>query len=221
MIVASRGWSTSILLAATTLLLGLASVTPDQPAAVAIAPQRDRHREETSHRLIGTVLDDSTGRPLSAATVGTSLELSHFVRTDANGRFRLALPDERAVNVYAYAPGMATTHRAGVRSGQGDLTLRLVAGARLTARILAGSWRAPLLVSVCRPTTGRDVSTDLCVARLLVREGDATPPGSFSLEALPAGRFALRVERGESLLAERAITLRAGSTTALGELMVR
>lgn len=150
--------------------------------------------------------------------------------TDAAGRFVLeGLPAGNEYALRARKEGHPPAERGPYRIEAGtdvsDIEIRLESGAALRLRLAdadgrpVDSARFWLDSSDGRALGGGPIGSNRAISDEQVETG---PEGLFTVRALPAGRFDLRIEPEDYDEIERAgIELRAGETTELGAIVVR
>lgn len=161
----------------------------------AVAPADDGPAPAPTGAITGQVVDRH-GRPLAGAEVWAVQfrKTTATARTDADGRFRLAeLKDDKPVDVWAEAEGLARERRDGVRvipgADRAIPPLNLLPGTRMTGRLVDAQGRPVAGVKVSlkdyRHVLGHTISNEQTEWSLT---SDAD--GRFATPPLPAGSAA-------------------------------
>jgi hypothetical protein len=169
--------------------------------------RRVRIELEDGVELTGRVVD-AEGRPIAGAQVGASGDGSLFVETDVDGRFELTGLGREPVNLFATAPGYATSHVRAVRPGS-RISIVLAAPAELLGRVHALGRRETLLLGVC--SWDQHFNKELCVQRSLLRPADEF----FHFKNLPAGAYEFVIEQTGHELLRKPIRLVSGESLTL------
>lgn len=180
---------------------------PEEPVAPAAADARkpDPAAPRPPVSFSGRVLEEGTRKPLAGALVWPLADPGSFVRTGADGRFRLTTPGLRRFEIGAAAPGFldrrAAVSRAQLASGQPS-TLVLTRAATVQGKVVDPAGR---------PLPGAAVMA-VVEAALGERAFDPADPVLDRAVSDAAGRFELRRLRPEEGYAVRAV--RTGSFPA-------
>lgn len=155
-------------------------------------------------RVRGVVLDDA-GSPVAGASVGTSDEGGHFVRTGDDGRFEIGGMGDDAVALFAVAEGFAPARAVEVVPGSDDVTLRLVQPASVRVVLTKP---AAVYAKACRfePRFGKEV----CHAAVSQRE----PVSELVLRKLAPGDYDVVLER-DGRESRHPVSLESGKQTEL------
>lgn len=123
--------------------------------------------------------------------------------TDAEGRFRLEVPEAWPLRVHVSAEGYASEVRTGIYAGA-HLLVPLTPGATFLGRVTRGKTGEPVV----------DVALEGRVRRQTALKTHTGPDGTFNVSGLPAGTMTLEVEPPHlASPAWATVELRAGEVT--------
>jgi protocatechuate 3,4-dioxygenase beta subunit len=166
-----------------------------RPISIRLAARTASAPGSIAGRVVG-----ADGRGIEGALVSAerrdgphSTTLVSEVASGADGRFSIEALEAGAYDVSAAAEPLATAFANGVRTGERELVLRLVAGGRLSGLVREGESAQPIagFSIVLWPMRGALERGSAIVRTLFAPDGRfviaALPPGDYSVTALSAG----------------------------------
>lgn len=167
-------------------------------------PIRIRVRLERGARVVGTLADADTGRPLAGLRVRALGDdypgQEWFAASDAEGRYELRVPAGR-VRVQPQVPADARANyysvederspflfTAGAEPVEANFTFRRAHSVRGTVKVIGAA--APV-AGLC--VEAQELEKPVGRAWPLVRRGDVRADGTFRIDQLRPGRYGLRV----------------------------
>jgi hypothetical protein len=181
------------------LRLGLArSATEPLPSASATPSERP------ARSLYGRVVDER-GKPVPRAQVGSSSSAEPvFIEANDEGRFEFSNLGADRLNLFATAPGFASTQLPQVAAGSPDVVIVMRDPASLRGTVVFDSRIEKLFVRLCHPDPVHD--KELCIKS----EYSKPPNSTYELDRLPPGAFDLVFSDGERELGRLPIKIGSG-----------
>jgi hypothetical protein len=149
---------------------------------------------------------DARGEPVPKAQVGASSNARPvFVEADEKGHFELSKLGAEHVNLFASAPGFASTQMPRVSAGSTDLVIVLKEPGSLSGELVFASTPEQLFVRLCHQAPVHE--KELCIKSKYSSPASET----YELERLPPGAFDLVFSDGKHELGRVPIKIDSGA----------